>query len=125
MDKTDLNNEFNLEEKEATKKKPMIDPEDDRKNWPTIMVDMEDDKPNYEFLAAHGTKKDGAPFSHELQVMRGVNVQVPPSIVYVLRDAISTHFIPIRNQTTGKMDLARQDRSALPWRLVKGGKYID
>jgi hypothetical protein len=100
-----------------------LDPEEDRANWPTIRIDSEDGKPNYEFVAAHGTLKNGESFGHELQLMRGVDVQVPPSIVYALRDMIATHHVPVRD-ASGRVSLHRQDRSAIPWQLVKGGKYI-
>lgn len=102
----------------------VLDPEDDRENWPTIHVDSEEGKPNYEYLAAHGTKKNGSSFGHELQVMRGVDVKVPPSIVYNLQDAVSAHFSPSRDPLTGKNNLIRTNRSSIPWRLIKGGKYI-
>lgn len=101
-----------------------LDPEDDRENWPTIHIEMEDGKPNYEFLAMHGTKKNGQPFGHELQVMRGVDVKVPPSIVNMLRMAVAAHYVPTRDPQTGKSKLQRQDRSSVPWRLIHGGKYI-
>lgn len=100
-----------------------IDPEDDRENWPTITIDSEDGKPNYEYLAIHGTKKNGQPFDHELQVMREVEVKVPPSIVYMLRSATATHYSQRRN-ADGKMELVPQKRASIPWRLVDGGKYI-
>lgn len=100
-----------------------IDPEDDRENWPTIYIDSEEGKPNYEYLAVHGTKKNGQPFGHELQVMREVSVQVPPSIVHMLRSAVSTHYSQ-RRGPDGRNQLVRQNRSAIPWRLVDGGKYI-
>jgi len=99
-----------------------LDPEKDRENWPTIFIDSEDGKPNYEYISAHGTMKNGEPFGHELQIMRGVNVQVPPSIVYTLQDSISAYFIP-RTDIHGRNYLERQNRSAIPWRLIKGGKY--
>lgn len=101
-----------------------LDPEYDRDNWPTIRIEAENDKPNYEFLSAHGTMKNGQPFGHELQVMRGVDVQVPPSIVYALRDAVATHFQQRRDPVTGRMQMVRMDRSSVPWHLVKPGKYI-
>lgn len=101
-----------------------IDPEYDRENWPTIRIEAENDKPNYEFLSAHGTLKNGDPFDHELQVMRGVDVQVPPSIVYALRDAIASHYQQRRDPTNGRMQMVRMERSTIPWHLVKSGKYI-
>jgi len=102
-----------------------IDPEYDRENWPTIMIDMEDGKPNYEFLSVHGTLKNGEPFDHDLKVMRGVNVQVPPSVVNMLRTAVSAHYVQRQDPVTGTSIMVRSDRSAIPWRLVRGGKYID
>jgi len=102
-----------------------IDPEYDRENWPTIMIDMEDGKPNYEFLSVHGTLKNGEPFDHDLKVMRGVNVQVPPSVVNMLRTAVSAHYTQRKDPVTGTNIMDRSDRSSIPWRLVRGGKYID
>lgn len=103
---------------------PEIDPELDRANWPVIHIEMEDGKPNWEYIASHGTLKNGDPFGHELQVMRGVDVAVPPSIVNTLREAVATHHVPRRDPATGKLRLERQDRSAIPWRLIKAGKHI-
>jgi hypothetical protein len=100
-----------------------LDPEEDRANWPIIRLDSEEGKPNYEYIAAHGTMRNGQSFGHELQIMRGVEVQVPPSIVYVLRDMIATHHVPVRD-SSGRVKLERQNRSSIPWQLVKGGKYI-
>ena len=108
---------------EAAPAKPALDPEEDRENWPIIHIEMEDEKPNYEYLAAHGTMQDGHPFGHELQVMRGVDVAVPPSIVYSLRDAISSHYSS-RRDSSGKTSLVKQDRSAVPWRLVSPGLHV-
>jgi hypothetical protein len=107
--------------KKAAKK--ALDPEDDRDNWPTIHIEMEENRPNYEYLASHGTKKDGTAFGHELQVMRGVDVKVPPSIVYMLRDAVAAHYVQRRDPVSNKMTMIRQDRSSIPWRLINGGKY--
>jgi len=101
-----------------------LDPEMDRDNWPTVHIEMEEGKPNYEYLAAHGTMKDGRPFGHELQVMRGVDVQVPPSIVYALQDSIASHYVQRRDPVSGRQSMIRQDRSSIPWRLIKAGKYI-
>jgi hypothetical protein len=110
-------------EPEAVLVKADIDPEEDRENWPIIHIEMEDEKPNYEYLAAHGTMQNGQPFGHELQVMRGVDVAVPPSIVYALRDAISSHYSS-RRDSSGKTSLVKQDRSAVPWRLVNPGPHV-
>ena len=108
----------------AAPEKVALDPEEDRENWPIIHIEMEDEKPNYEYLAAHGTMQNGQPFGHELQVMRGVDVAVPPSIVYSLRDAISSHYSSRRDSRTGKTELVKQDRSAVPWRLVNPGLHV-
>lgn len=108
---------------EAAPEKVALDPEEDRENWPVIHIEMEDEKPNYEYLAAHGTMQNGQPFGHELQVMRGVDVAVPPSIVYSLRDAISSHYSS-RRDSSGKTSLVKQDRSAVPWRLVSPGLHV-
>jgi hypothetical protein len=122
--------------KVAPKKKPVaaapveavlldeLDPEYDRENWPTIIIDFEQGKPNYEFVAAHGTCKNGDPFGWDMQIQRGVEVKVPPSIVYVLRDARSTHFTQVTDPMTGTTSMRRQDRSAIPWSLVSGGKHV-
>lgn len=96
-----------------------IDPEEDRDNWPVITIDFEDGKGNFEFLAVSGTLKDGRPFTHQLQVQRGVEVPVPPSIVYMLRNAQETRF----SQADLSQDIRRTKRAGLPWQLVKGGKY--
>jgi hypothetical protein len=99
-------------------------PETDRENWPVIHIESEEGKPNYEFLAVQGTLPNGKAFGHELQVQRGVDVAVPPSIVLMLRDAIATHMRQVRNPQTGLNDRVFSDRSAIPWRLIKGGKYL-
>ncbi len=109
---------------EAAPAKAELDPEEDRENWPIIHIEMEDEKPNYEYLAAHGTMQNGEPFGHELQVMRGIDVAVPPSIVYSLRDAIGSHYASRRDPRTGKTELIKQDRSAVPWRLVNPGPHV-
>lgn len=101
-----------------------VEPELDRGNWPTIIIDSEKGKPNWEFVAAHGTLKNGSPFSKECQIQRGVEVAVPPSIVRVLQLAVSTHFEQVPDPLTGKNRMIRQDRSSVPWRLVKPGKYF-
>lgn len=122
-----MNDEFGLGEAiitEIPSQGEALDPERDRENWPVILLEMEDGKPNYEFISVHGTMQNGEPFDHDLQVMRGVEVAVPPAVVYMLRDAVSAHYVPKRDPITGKNRLERQDRSSIPWRLVSGGKYI-
>lgn len=100
-----------------------LDPEDDRDNWPTITINTEEGKPNYETVIVHGTKKNGKPFGHDLQIMRGVEVKVPPSVVYDLRDAVATHIIATKDRD-GKQILVRQDRPGVSWNLIDKGKYV-
>jgi hypothetical protein len=127
-DELGLNDEFDLGNGAAVKtakpEKKALDPEDDRENWPTINIEMEKDRPNYEVLIAYGTKQDGSPFGWDLQVMRGVDVKVPPSIVHALRDAVATHYVQRRDPVTGTTQMIPQNRKALPWTLVSPGKYI-
>lgn len=110
----------------AAQEKPQIDPEDDRENWPTIYIDFEEGKGNFEFITASGTKRNGAPFQHDLQIQRGVNVKVPPSAVHNLRDAVSTQYRSVPDPAQGgrRNKLISFDKSALPWQLVDPGKYI-
>jgi len=107
----------------ATQPKKVVDPEDDRENWPTIMINTEEGKPNYETVIVHGTKKDGTLFGHDLQIMRGVPVQVPPSVVYDLQDAIATHMVSGKD-FEGKQVLRRFDRPSVSWNLIDKGKYV-
>lgn len=100
-----------------------LDPEDDRDNWPTIMISSEDGKPNYETVIVHGTKRDGTPFGHDLQIMRGVQVKVPPSVVYCLQDAVATHIVAGKDRD-GHMVQIRQERPSVPWQLINKGKYV-
>ena len=121
-----MNNEFDMDLGEDSPPQELlaVEPEKDRANWPAIHIEEEEGKPNYEYVAAHGTHKDGTPFSHEMQIMRGVDVAVPPSIVHNLRDAVSAQYSQRRDPETGRAMLRRHNRSAIPWRLIKPGKYI-
>lgn len=101
----------------------VLDPEEDKENWPTIFVDYEDGKPNFEFIHVAGTMKDGRPFEHSLRVMRGVDVKVPPSVVNMLKTTKQTHFHQTPDPVTGGMTMNRSDRSPIPWRLTEKGKY--
>jgi hypothetical protein len=105
------------------KAQPKVDPERDKKNWPEIMIEMESGKPNYEFLSAHGTDQEGRPFGHDLQVMRGVPVKVPPSVYNMLKESVADHYIQVRDPDTGRNKMIRQERSTVPWRPVNPGKY--
>lgn len=101
-----------------------LDPERDRENWPVIIIEREKDRPNFEFLQVMGTYQDGSPLVHQLRVQRGVEVQVPPSIVKMLRNSVAAHYEQRHDPVSGHNVLERSDRSAVPWRLVRGGKYI-
>jgi hypothetical protein len=106
------------------KAKKVLDPEEDKANWPTIFVDFEDGKPNYEFLGVSGTMKDGRPFTHTLQIQRGVEgVPVPPSIVNMLSSTKETRFVQSQDPVTGRMNMTRTERAPIPWRLIEKGKY--
>jgi len=109
---------------DAPTKAAAIDPEDDRENWPTIRIESVDGKPNYETIVCGGTKKNGKPYLHELQILREQDVKVPPSAVNTLLEAVEAHHVPRRDPATGKSMLVKQNRSAIPWRMVKGGKYF-
>lgn len=119
-----LGEETPAEPKEAkSKKAKKLDPEEDRANWPTIQIAFEDAKPNFEFIGVAGTMKDGRPFSHQLRVQRGVDVQVPPSVVNMLRSTKQAHYHQKADAQTGRMELVRTDRPPLPWQLIDKGAY--
>lgn len=101
-----------------------IDPNKDRANWPVIMIEREKDRPNFEFLQVMGTYRDGSPLDYRSQVQRGVDVSVPPCVVHMLRNAKAAYYEQRKDPVTGIITLERSDRSATPWRLVHGGKYI-
>ncbi len=105
------------------KAEKVLDPEEDKENWPTIFIDFEDGKPNYEFLGCSGTMKDGRPFTHTLQVMRGVDVKVPPSIVNMLRTSREARYHQVQDPVSGRLTMVRNDRSSIPWRMTEKGKY--
>ena len=105
------------------KKGKVLDPEEDRENWPTIFIDFEDGKPNFEFVGVRGTMKDGRPFTHELRIQRGVDVQVPPSVVNFLKISKEARYTQTPDPVTGRMTMNRTDRAPLPWRLIEKGKY--
>lgn len=107
----------------SAKKTKALDPEEDRANWPTIFIDFEDGKPNYEYVGVSGTMKDGRPFTHSLQIQRGVDVVVPPSVVNMLRTTKQTVFHQTPDPVTGRQVMHRNDRAPLPWRLIEKGKY--
>lgn len=104
-----------------------VNPERDRENWPTIIIDAEDGLPNYEFLSAHGTVTDADGvehvYDHELQVMRGVEVQVPPSVLNMLEESVRTHYKQVTDPVTGKRKMTSSPRACIPYRCVSKGKY--
>ena len=106
------------------KVKKFIDPEDDRANWPVIRVGRVKGLPNFQFLAAAGTKKDGKPFGHELKVMRGIDVSVPPSILNMLQSTVKTDYEQTYDPETHAGILTAIDSPPIPYQLVKGGKYF-
>jgi hypothetical protein len=121
-----LNAELTKDNKAPAKKVAAaknIDPEDDRDNWPVIQVDHEDGKSNFEFISVSGTKKDGKPFTHDLRVMRGVDVPVPPSVVGMLRSSMRAHYHQTQDPTTGRNIMHKTERPPIPWRMVEKGKY--
>lgn len=109
---------------EAIPEVKVLDPEEDRENWPTIIVEAENEKPNFAFLCTGGTMEDGRPFVHELKVQRGEEVKVPPSIVNSLRIAVAEHFHQEKDPITGTNKMVGTNRSAIPWQLISRGKYI-
>lgn len=120
----DAETEQGVRRNKAKQKAKFIDPEDDRKNWPTIRIEDEVGMPNYALLISGGTKKSGKSFTHEIQVMRNKDVQVPPSIVYNLQDAMTTKYTQRKNRETERNEMIPHNSSTIPWRIVKGGKYF-
>jgi len=145
------NNEFNLDDvlndapvnhemPEQVAKK--IDPEDDRENWPVIRIARVKGLPNFHYCATSGTRPGpmmadgtpkldakgkpilGKPFNHELKVMRGVDVPVPPSIVNMLRTSERTEYEQQYDPTTGRGFLGASEVPPIPWQLVEKGPHI-
>lgn len=142
---TDVNDEFGLDEAQVQEPAPKaprgtkkaaavaaeeavaveeIDPNKDRANWPTIIIEMEKGAPNYEFLQVMGTYRDGSPLDYRSQVKRGVEVSVPPCVVHMLRNSQAAYYEQVHDPINNRNTLIRSDRSAVPWRLVRAGKYI-
>lgn len=100
------------------------DPNKDRDNWPIIHIDRVAGLPNYEYVAVHGYYQDGSPMNLELQIMRGVDVAVPPAVVHALRNTVQTAYEQRHDPIANRNILEPVQRSAIPWRVVKHGKYI-
>jgi hypothetical protein len=139
-------------------KEKFIDPEDDRVNWPVIRIGHVKGLPNFQFLAAAGTRKPptnadgtpkftavtnadgtpkvdssgnpisiqilGTPFTHELRVMRGVDVPIPPSVLNMLQDTVKTEYEQSYDKDTGLGIRTPIDSPPIPYQLIKGGKYF-
>jgi hypothetical protein len=129
------NNEFELSNLlDETKVVPMeipevleekfIDPEQDRDNWPVIKIARVKGRPNFHYCSASGTLKNGKPFNHELKVMRGVDVPVPPSIVNMLQTSERTEYEQSYDPISGRGFLEASNVPPIPWQLIKGGKYF-
>lgn len=109
----------------AAEEEPVeTDPNKDRANWPVIHIDRVQGLPNYEYIGVHGTYLDGTPMNLELQIMRGVDVAVPPAVVHALRNTIQTAYEQRHDPVANRNILEPIQRSAVPWRVVKHGKYI-
>jgi len=98
-----MNNEFDLDLGiPATAPEPVEEPRC------TIFIDEVEGQPNYEVVGVNGQVH---------QIMRGVNVEVPRSVVEVLRNAVATRFVSVK-RSDGVDDLQRSNYSSIPWRLV-------
>lgn len=71
-----------------------------------IMIDQERDKPNYEYVGVNGKG---------YQIQRGIEVEVPASVVGVLENAIATRSVTDAN---GKV-VGYQDYHAVPFRVIR------
>ena len=71
-----------------------------------IMIDQEQGKPNYEYVGVNGKG---------YQIQRGVEVEVPASVVGVLDNAIATRSVTDPN---GKV-IGHQDYHAVPYRVIR------
>lgn len=71
-----------------------------------IFIDQEEGKPNYEFIGVNGKG---------FQVMRGVEVTVPLSVVHVLENAVATRSI---TDDQGRV-VGQQNYHAIPFRVIR------
>jgi len=95
--------------------KPVVDvmlsdkPTKDRKaGWPIIVIDEVVGQPNYEVVSING---------HVYQIMRAVEVPVPPEVVEVLKCAVEERIIQSRGPA-GLIETKRHKYYAIPWRVV-------
>lgn len=78
-----------------------------------------DEMGNPQFITALGK-----PFQHDLKIMRGVDVAVPPSVVHMLQDTKKTKYHQTTDPVTGRSIMQPRDVPPIPWHLVEKGKYI-
>ena len=76
--------------------------------WPIIMIDEAMGHPNFEVVGING---------HIYQIMRSVEVPVPPEVVEVLKHA-EEHYIIQSRGPTGMVESNTMKKSAIPWRIV-------
>ena len=83
--------------------------EKDRKSgWPIVWIDAVDGQPNYEVVGVNG---------EIYQIMREMEVPVPPPVLAVLRDAVAERIVQVHDPNGGVLT-KRQKYSAVPWRLI-------
>lgn len=73
-----------------------------------IIIDEADGMPNYEVVGVNGVV---------YQIRRGEEVEVPESVVAVLRNAVATRYVKV-TRSDGVEDLQKRNLSSIPWRLV-------
>ena len=87
-----------------SKKEPTPKAEKRRK----IIIDEVEGQPNYEIVGVNGTI---------YQIRRGEEMEVPESVVEVLRNAIASKYVTVK-RSDGFEDLQKRNLSSIPWRLV-------
>lgn len=73
-----------------------------------IIIDEVEGETNSEVVGVNGVF---------YQIQRGVEVEVPESVVEVLRNAIGTRWVQTQ-RADGRVDLVPRSYSTIPWRLV-------
>jgi hypothetical protein len=74
----------------------------------TIVIDEAEGQSNFEVVGVNGV-------IHQIQ--RGIPVEVPESVVHVLRNAVGTRWVQTQN-ADGSQGLVPRQYSTIPWRLV-------
>lgn len=97
----------------AKKAQPVVDEtpkagKNEQSGWPIVWIDAVEGLPNYETVGVNGKV---------YQIMREIEVPVPPEVVEVLRNAIGTRLIDAAHPAGG-ITRKVQKFSAIPWRLV-------